>query len=109
MATTSEIKVYKARRTPDGPWVQVGGGDLKPLIEPNRLPLSTADAFEWGKMGPGTERLALAILADFLEDDHAAFIFHNDFKDEVVSRLPRSSFTLTGFEIRSWLEKRMQA
>lgn len=109
MAITSETKVYKARRTPDGPWVQVGSRDLRPFIEPNRLPLAAADAFEWGKMGPGTERLALAILADFIEDDHAAFIFHDDFKNEVVSRLPRTGFTLTGFEIKHWLQERMMA
>ena len=100
------LKVYKARRTPDGPWVQVGDGDLKPIEEPNRLPISPADAFEWGGVSPGTERLALAILADFLDDHHAAYIFHHDFRKDVITHLPEIGFTLTGFEIKHWLQER---
>jgi hypothetical protein len=49
----------------------------------------------WGYGGSGPAQLALAILADFLEDDEQALMLYQDFKWEVIARLPMES----GFEL----------
>jgi len=67
--------------------------------------------FEWGYGGSGPAQLALAILADYLEDDREATGLYQHFKDAVVARLgggngiPEGSWTLTGEEIDAALKK----
>ena len=50
--------------------------------------------FEWGYGGSGPAQLALAILADCLEDDDRAVGLHQLFKWQVVQHLPHQGWTL---------------
>lgn len=47
--------------------------------------------FAWGYGGSGPAQLALAILADALDDDARALRLHMMFKWRVISRLPRDA------------------
>ena len=54
----------------------------------------------WGYGGSGPAQLALAILADFLEDDEQALALYQDFKWAVIAGLPmESGFELSGEQI----------
>jgi hypothetical protein len=56
--------------------------------------------FAWGYGGSGPAQLALAILADYLEDDAKALRLYQAFKWEVITRLPAGSeWELTGADI----------
>ena len=48
--------------------------------------------FDWGHGGPGTDQLALAMLADALGDDFPALNLHQSFKGAVVAPLVGVSF-----------------
>jgi Family of unknown function (DUF6166) len=51
--------------------------------------------FEWGYAGSGPAQLALAILADALEDNDKAIALHQRFKFRIISKLHRDkSWTL---------------
>ena len=58
------------------------------------------DGFEWGYGGSGPAQLALALLADCLDNEQEAVEWHQDFKSAVVAGLPREGWTLTEEEIR---------
>jgi hypothetical protein len=61
--------------------------------------------FEWGYEGSGPAQTALAILADFTEDDEVASRLHQQYKRDVIAGLDRSatSIVIEGSEIRAWL------
>ncbi len=54
---------------------------------------------EWGYAGSAPAQLALAVLADFLGNDHEALALYQPFKTEVIARLPHASWTLAECEI----------
>lgn len=57
----------------------------------------------WGYGGSGAAQCALAMLADFLENnDELAVRLHQDFKQRFVARF-RNEWRLTGRAIRRWL------
>ena len=60
---------------------------------PPRLDLDnhSPTGFEWGYGGSGPAQLALAILADALDDDERAARLHQEFKWRVIAPLPRDS------------------
>ena len=67
------------------------------VVTVNKKPLNPrldlrhyAHEFSWGKSGPGTQQLALALLAD-MSDDRTALDYCDLFADRVVVR-----FTLNG-------------
>jgi hypothetical protein len=47
--------------------------------------------FEWGYAGSGPAQLALAILADALNDDERALRLHQKFKFKVITMLDRNA------------------
>jgi hypothetical protein len=47
--------------------------------------------FEWGYGGSGPAQLALAILADALDDDERADLLHQEFKWRVIAPLDRDA------------------
>lgn len=49
------------------------------------------DGFEWGYPGSGPAQLALAILADALEDDGRALELYQNFKIAAIATLPRDA------------------
>lgn len=86
--------VYKGE--PDGK-VTVDGRPLKKRFDIRK---HSPAGFSWGYGGSGPAQLALAIMADFLEDDGAAQCAYQAFKAEVVARLPQDEgWELTGEQI----------
>ena len=67
-----------------------------------------ARVFELGS-GPGAAMLALAIVADFLEDDGKARLLHQQFKWAFVDSWRGDSNAVTGREIVAWLDRQTQA
>jgi hypothetical protein len=56
------------------------------------------DGFNWGYGGSGPSQLALAMLLDHFNDPILARKYYQDFKWEVVSRLP-DTWEITGAQI----------
>lgn len=74
--------------------------DGKPLKKRFDIRKHSPAGFSWGYGGSGPAQLALAIMADFLEDDATAQRAYQGFKSEVVSRLPQDGgWELTGEQI----------
>ena len=83
------MRVYHARRSPNGCQVTVDGAPLKP-----RSDLSGAiAAFDWGYTG--NVQLSIALLSDLLDDPQQAMALCERFDREVVARLPRDGWTIT--------------
>ena len=60
---------------------------------------------EWGYGGSGPSQLALALLADAVEDDFACQ-WHQAFKWAVVAGLPYEGWRLSLAEVREWSQRR---
>lgn len=91
-------RAYSGRRTPDGAVVETAGKLLDPRLD---LWRHSPDGFEWGYGGSGPAQLALALLADVLEDDDEAIRLHQDFKWAVVAKLPHQGWRLDSDEVRA--------
>lgn len=64
------------------------------------------DGFAWGYGGSGPSQLALAILADFLEDERDALKYYQDFKWRAVVQLPQQdNWTITATQVRDILNE----
>ncbi len=81
------MKSYSGRRAPDGSAIvtRADGSELPPRLD---LANHSPTGFEWGYGGSGPAQLALAILADCLEDDERALDLHQEFKAYAIARLP---------------------
>jgi hypothetical protein len=96
------MKTYRGYRDADGCHVFVHrDGDGWPRL---RLRLDLANksptGFEWGYGGSGPGQLALALLADALDDDARALRLFMAFKWAVTAKLPRDvPWQLTSTEI----------
>ena len=64
---------------------------------------------EWGYGGSGPAQLALAVLADYLEDDDAALEVYQEFKSAVIARLPKARWSLSEQDIAQTLAGLRQA
>ena len=96
------MKRYQGRRHGAVVVVTVDGRRLNPRLD---LYNHSPTGFEWGYGGSGPAQLALAILADHLNDDEAAFNLHQRFKWAVVAAFrPRRGWTLTSGEIDDVLQ-----
>lgn len=95
-------KEYCGRRTKEGAIVTVNGRPLNPRHD---LRNHSPDGFEWGYNGSGPAQLALAILADHLEDDDLALGHYQDFKSAVVAGFQNDLWTLTGQEVSAAFER----
>lgn len=84
--------------------VATADGTRVPLDPRLDLACHSPDGFGWGYGGSGASQLALAILADFLDDDRAALELHLAFKDRYVSRLAADRWRLTAPGLRVTLE-----
>jgi hypothetical protein len=73
--------------------------DARPLRFRRDLRCHSPAEFEWGYGGSGPAQLALAILADHLDDDQEASNLYQRFKWAVIAELPRHRWTLTSQEI----------
>jgi Family of unknown function (DUF6166) len=70
------------------------------------LPGSNGEAPALGldpRGGSGPAQLALAILADHLDDHHAALNLYQHFKRACIAQIRGASWSLSGQEIDNWL------
>ena len=114
------MKTYRGIRTPERCLVEVYIGidghfevDTYHELDP-RLDLRnhSPTGFEWGYGGSGPAQLALAILADHLnvpkakEGSWVPFQHYQQFKFDVISKLPKDEWTITSDEIERWLKEK---
>lgn len=107
------MKTYRGYRDHDGMgynaavWVKGDGERNVRKLEP-RLDLfnHSPSGFEWGYRGSGPAQLALAILADVLEDDDRAVRLHQQFKEDVIARLEHFGFSIGEDVVRRWVDDR---
>ena len=78
------MKTYSGTRGIDALQVWVDGEPLDARTDLKRLSKS---GFEWTYEGKGPAQLALAILADCLEDDTKALALYEGFMSEIVANL----------------------
>lgn len=50
------------------------------------------DGFNWGYAGSGPSQLALAICLEFFDDNNKAAEVYQQFKNNVIAKLPQSDF-----------------
>ena len=97
--------VYEGHRTGEGAQVERKvrkGEDWETASLPPRLDLSyhSPSGLEWGYGGSGPAQLALALLADALQDDERAMRIYQRFKWEVIAGLTESDWQLTAQQIQ---------
>ena len=91
------MKTFEGQREGYVADVTVNGIPLNPRLD---LWNHSPTGFEWGYDGSGPAQLALALLADHLDDDDEAVQLHQEFKREVVAKFDRRGWTLTGEQMR---------
>jgi len=62
--------------------------------------------FAWGYGGSGPAQLALAMLAEVLEDPSVALFYYHDFKDEEIARIPAGPWLIPESYVQGWIEGR---
>lgn len=75
------------------------GGIPKRLATRTDLANHSPDGFEWGYPGSGPAQLALAICADFLDDDAEALKVYQDFKMARVATIQSDDWIITSTEV----------
>ena len=96
------MKVYVGIREKDGTLnVTVNGQPLNPRLD---LWNHSPTGFECGYGGSGPAQLALALLADHLNNDEEALALHQSFKHEFVASLSPTGWTLTSKQIEWTLQ-----
>ena len=55
---------------------------------------------EWGYLGSGPAQLALALLADYLDDGDEAVKLHQDFKRTCIAHMDKDTWELTDEQMR---------
>ena len=75
--------------------------DGKPLAPRLDLRNHSPTGFAWGYGGSGPSQLALAILADFLQDDRRALVLYQPYKWRVIAQLDKNEpWHLSGAQVR---------
>jgi hypothetical protein len=64
------------------------------------------DGFNWGYGGSGPAQLALALLLHFSKNREFAQEHYQDFKWEVISRLPQADFEMEESTVTNWIAER---
>ena len=95
------MKRYEGRRRFSATKVTVDG---RPLRFRRDLQCHSPAEFEWGYGGGGPAQLALAILADHLDDDQEALNLYQRFKWAVIAELPRHYWVLNSSQIDQALQ-----
>ena len=96
------MKTYIGIRQQDGTLsVSVNGQPLNPRLD---LWNHSPTGFECGYSGSGPAQLALALLADHLNDDELAVALHQSFKRDAVARLSPQGWRLTSKQIERALQ-----
>jgi len=95
------MKIYEGKRSQNEVAVTVDGKILSSRFD---LWVYDFDGYEWGYGGSGALQLALAILADHLDDERKATAQCKLFALEVIAKLPRTGWKLTSAQIDKTLE-----
>ena len=104
MASMAAARVaYVGFRTAEGPRVHVVRDGSPFLLR--HVEMHSPTGFEWGYLGSGPADLSLSILADYLGNRDVAENLKNAFKEEVVSRLPKTAWILTTDAIQAFLQR----
>lgn len=99
LAPAPERVVYHGVRTLNDGALVVRVGDGPARVLSPRLDLAElSTAIEWGYPGQGPAQLAIALLADAIDDD-AALRFGRAFYERVTSWLPAGSWTMAHAEV----------
>jgi len=97
------MKTYAGTRNEDGALsVTVDGQPLNPRLD---LRNHSPTGFGCGYGGSGPAQLALALLADCLNDDKTAVQLHQSFTGAVVAKLPKHTWSLTKRQIDQALKE----
>lgn len=91
------MKLYVGTRLASGGCsvtVREQSSQERPLDPRTDLRNHSPTGFEWGYAGSGPAQLALALLADALQDDERAELLYQKFKRRVVTRLPKDRWKL---------------
>lgn len=96
------MKTYTGIRTEQGALVLVDGHPLAPRLD---LANKSPTGFEWGYGGSGPGQLALAILADHLQDDREALRLYQEFKWRVVAGWEGRTWRLTGKDVEEIVDR----
>jgi hypothetical protein len=99
------VKTYEGKRQGHNVVVTVNGATLNPRLD---LWNHSPTGFEWGYGGSGPAQLALALLADCLNNDDEATRLHQAFKWKVVANLDAHRWLMTSQEILATLEQLTQ-
>jgi len=100
------MKHYSGRREGRSVIVTVDGRRLNPRLD---LWNHSPNGFEWGYVGSGPAQLALALLADHLDDGKEALNLYQRFKWLVVSELPGNDWILTSDQIEQSVQELREA
>jgi hypothetical protein len=106
------MKVYNGRylgegTTADDAEVKVYGElSIYNLDDATSVYNHSPTGMSWGYCGSGPAQLALAILVDHKDKESALPIYHQ-FMREIVSRF-QSTWSITGMEIQSWINKELK-
>ena len=95
------MRRYSGARTMDGIRVLADG---EPLAERTDLKAISKAGFEWTYEGPEPSQLALALLADHLDDGEKAVALTEPFMRKVIANL-ENDWQLTGAEIDAALAR----
>jgi uncharacterized protein DUF6166 len=95
------MKLYKGERTNNQTLVTVNGTSLDPRFD---LWLHSLDGFEWGHGTSGSAQLALAVLANHLNDDKQALALHYPFMSTVIAKMSQDEWQLTSQQIDNALK-----
>lgn len=103
------MKVYEGRRGARGARVTVrdtdGNGKGVELRARRDLRNHSPAGFEWGYNGSGPAQLALAILADALDDDERAMLNYQRFKQRVIAAFDCDTFRIDAAQVRAHVEQ----
>lgn len=102
-------RIYRGTRSEAGVTVTRTNGPACEML-PWRLDLwnHSPTGFEWGYGGSGPAQLALALLADVLDDTDEALELYQAFKWAVVARLPHHEWALSTDTILNWAREHDQ-
>jgi hypothetical protein len=90
--------VIRPINVPQERYVTVNGLELNPRHD---LRNHSPDGFNWGYSGSGPTQLALAILADHLNNDEEVLSLYTKFRDIFVSKLEMTKgWTVTSSQIQ---------
>jgi len=84
--------------------VSIDGQPLSPKRS-QKVRNHSPDGFMWSYGGSGPAQLALAILLMATSKEEASK-YYQDFKFDVISRLPKNDFKLNSKEVYDWLWER---